>query len=453
MRDIVLLAAVIAAALMAVRRPSFGLLTFVFLGVVAPQSYTWGFGRTFPFSQLIAISTVVGMFVSPERKTLGIQRETLLLILLWAFFGASTFVALYPGEALEAFLLVSKIFLMIIVATFVINSEEKLNSLIRVIGYSLGFYGLKGGFFAIVSGGGFIVWGPEDSFLYANNSIGLGLAMNIPVLLYLLKVEQGSWRRWILRSMLFLTYPAIICTYSRGAWLGMIMVTAMSVLKSRRRFVALVLAGLVVLAVQIGPRIAPDRLQQRFDSLVNYEEDSSAQSRFWNWEFCKRVGLARPLSGGGFNLYRLESYANFYPEFLTQWPGKVWSCHSTWLTLFAEHGIPGFVIWFTLLICCLMSLRQIRAYGKRAGSLYLSNFVDMVQNSLVAYFVVGTFIDAAYFDIFYYFVAFIIIQKGMILRQTREAARSVAPAEFGRLLTTGTAVDAGSSSCGWARRG
>src|SRR5262245_43944711 len=101
MRDIILLAAVIAAALMAVRRPSFGLLTFVFLGVVAPQSYTWGFGRTFPFSQLIAISTVVGMFVSPERKTLGIQRETLLLILLWAFFGASTFVALYPGEALE----------------------------------------------------------------------------------------------------------------------------------------------------------------------------------------------------------------------------------------------------------------------------------------------------------------------------------------------------------------
>jgi hypothetical protein len=112
------------------------------------------------------------------------------------------------------------------------------------------------------------------------------------------------------------------------------------------------------------------------------------------------------------------------------------------LTLFAEHGLPGFVIWFTLLICCLLSLRQIRAYGKSAGRLQLLNFVDMVQNSLVAYFVVGTFIDAAYFDIFYYFVAFIIIQKGMILRQTMEAARPVAPVEFGRPLNTGTLVDA-----------
>jgi putative inorganic carbon (HCO3(-)) transporter len=442
MRDIILLAAVIIAALMAVRRPSFGLLTFAFLGFVAPQSYTWGFGRTFPLSQVIAVSTIVGMFVSSERKTLTIQRETLLLILLWAFFGASTFVALYPGEALEVFLLVSKIFLMIIVATFVINSEEKLNSLIRVIGYSLGFYGLKGGFFAIVSGGGFIVWGPEDGFLYANNSIGLGLTMNIPILLYLLKIEQSSCLRWILRLALLLTYPAIVCTYSRGAWLGMVMVTAISLLKSRKKFLLVGLAGIAVIAVQtVVPQIAPDRLQKRYDSLVNYEEDVSAQSRFWNWEFCKRVGLARPLTGGGFNLYRLESYANFYPEFLTQWPGKVWSCHSSWLTIFAEHGIPGFVIWFTLLICSVMSLRQIRAYGKGTGRLYLLNFADMVQSSLVAYFVVGTFIDAAYFDIFYYFVAFIIIQKGMILRQTREAARSVAPVEFGRPLNTRTLLD------------
>jgi probable O-glycosylation ligase (exosortase A-associated) len=442
MRDSILLAAVAMASLFALRRPSFGLLTFAFLGFVGPQSYMWGFGRTFPFSQLVAVSTILGLFASSERKTLPIHRETLLLILLWAYFGVSTLSALYPAEASEQLLLVSKVFLMILVATLVINTEEKLNSLIRIVGYSLGFYGFKGGLFAILSGGAFIVWGPEDTFLYANNSIGLALAMNIPVLLYLLKVEQASWLRWILRSMLLLTYPAIICTYSRGAWLGMIMVTAMSLFKSRRRFVAIVLAGLVVLAVQIGPRIAPDRLHQRYDSLVNYEEDSSAQSRFWNWEFCKRVGLAHPLSGGGFNLYRLESYANFYPEFLTQWPGKVWSCHSTWLTLFAEHGLPGFVIWFTLLICCLRSLRQIRAYGKSAGRLQLLNFVDMVQNSLVAYFVVGTFIDAAYFDIFYYFVAFIIIQKGMILRQTMEAARPVAPVEFGRPLNTGTLVDA-----------
>jgi putative inorganic carbon (HCO3(-)) transporter len=426
-----LLVAVVMASLVALRRPSFGFLTFAFLGFAVPQSFTWGFGRTFPFSQIVAASTIAGLFMSSERKTLAMHRETVLLILLWAFFGVSTLSALYHTEALEQFLLVSKVLLMTIVATLVINTEEKLNSLIRIVGYSLGFYGFKGGLFAIVSGGALIVWGPEDSFLYANNSIGLGLAMNIPILLYLLKIEQSARLRWVLRSMLLFTYPAIVCTYSRGAWLGMVVVTVMSVLKSRKKFFAIGLAGVVILVLQVfSPQITPDRLQERYATLVNYEEDASAQSRLWNWEFCKRVGIARPLSGGGFNLYRLESYANFYPEFLERWPGKVWSCHSSWLSLFAEHGIPGFVVWFTLLIATVRTLRQIRAYGRATGKLHLLTFVDMIQNSLAAYFVVGTFIDAAYFDIFYYFIAFTIIQKGMVLKERREAGPSFAPVGF-----------------------
>jgi probable O-glycosylation ligase (exosortase A-associated) len=426
MRDVILLAAVAIASLVALRRPSFGFLTFALLGFVAPQSFMWGFGRTFPFSQVIAVSTVLGLVLSAERKTLVIQRESLLLILLWLLFGASTLNALYPAKALEQLLLVSKIFFMIIIATMVINSDEKLNALIRIVGYSLGFYGLKGGLFAVLSGGEMIVYGPEGSFLFANNSIGLGLAMNIPILLYLLKREESSWLRWTLRSMLWFTYPAIVCTYSRGAWLGMLVVTAMSLLKSRKKVILIGLACIVIIAVQVVlSQKLPDRLISRYDSLVNYEEDSSAQSRFWNWEFCKRVGLARPIAGGGFDLYGLESYAAFYPEFLERWPGKVWSCHNTWLTIFAEHGVSGSVIWLALVLSSLMSLRQIRAYGMTSGELHILEFSDMVQSSLLAYFVVGTFIDAAYFDILYYFIAFIMIQKSIAAKKAQDGHRSL----------------------------
>jgi probable O-glycosylation ligase (exosortase A-associated) len=420
MRDSILLLAVCVASVFAVRRPSFGLLTFALLGFVAPQSYTWGFARTFPFSQVIAASTLLGVVVSSERKTFLITREGLLLILLWATFGLSTLEALYPARALAQFLLVSKIFLMIMVATIVINTEEKLKDLIRVVGYSLGFYGLKGGVFALLSRGEMIVFGPEDSFLFANNTIGLALAMNIPILLYLLKLEQLTVLRWTLRSMLLFTYPAIICTYSRGAWLGMLVVTAMALLKSRRRGILVGAACVLGIGLQtITFQRAPERLVARYDSLVNYEQDSSAQSRFWNWEFCKRVGLARPIAGAGFDLYSLESYANFYPEFVERWPGKVWSCHSSWLTIFAEHGVSGVLVWLTLIVCSLTSLRQIRVYAVESSKRNVVDFVNMVRSSLVAYFVVGTFIDAAYFDIFYYFVAFVMIQKTIAVSRSK----------------------------------
>lgn len=440
MRDMLLVSAVLMAALIGFRRPAFGMLTFVFLGFFNPHSYTWSFGRTFPLSQVVAISTMLGMVVSPERKRLTVQREMILLILLWGVFGFSTIVAIFPDEAFERFIYVSKIMLMILVATIVINSEERLKWLIRVIGYSLGFYGLKGGLFAILSGGGDIVFGPEKSFLYANNSIGLALAMNIPILLYLLKNEELPRVRWIIRAMLFFSYPAIICTYSRGAWLGAAMATALSLLKSRRKYLTVVSAGLIgMVLVMVLPQIAPDRLVTRYDSLVHYEQETSAQSRFWNWEFCKRVGLARPMTGGGFDFYSIRSYAEFYPEFLERWPGKVWSCHSTWLTIFGEHGLPGMIVWLLLLGGCLISLRQIRRYSQLLPE--KSQFVqyaEMVKISLVAYLVVGTFLDAAYFDMFYYLLAVVIIiksiaQEGIVKEYLSSQAKPVLTARVSQL--------------------
>lgn len=448
MRDIVLVAAVWVAALIGFRHPAFGMMTFVFLGFFNPHAYTWTFARTFPLSQVIAISTILGMLVSRERNKLPLQRETVLLILLWGSFAWSTLFAVYPVEAFDRFIDISKIFLMIVVATVVINSEGRLQSLIRIIGLSLGFYGLKGGVFAFVTGGASMVYGPENSFLYANNSIGLALAMNVPILVYLLKSERIWWVRWTIAAMLFFSYPAIICTYSRGAWLGLVMVTGLSVLRSRHRFFMVALAGIVVVVLQaVVPQVAPDRLVQRYDSLVNYEEESSAQSRFWNWEFCARVGLARPLTGGGFNFYTLESYARFYPEFTERWPGKVWSCHSTWLTVFGEHGVPGAVLWLSLLGWCFLSLRQIRAYGRTLPEKsHFVRYADMVQSSIVVYLVVGTFLDAAYFDFFYYFVSFIIVIKGAMALPVGDDGSLVRAKTFGLVFPGRSQVEAGPSS-------
>src|SRR5262249_26940548 len=157
--DIALLLAVLMAALISFRRPAFGLLTFAFLGFFNPHSFTWGFARTFSFSQVIASSTILGLLLSSERKRLPQQRETWILILLWGMFAVSSTFAFYPDEAYPQLIKISKIFLMILITMIIINSEEQLQALLRVIGYSLGLLALKGGLFAIASGGGTNVYG------------------------------------------------------------------------------------------------------------------------------------------------------------------------------------------------------------------------------------------------------------------------------------------------------
>lgn len=416
MRDLVLIAGVMGASFVGLFSPVFGILTFVFLGIFNPHSLTWGFARTFPLSQVAAIATLVGTLSSPERKRFRVQRETLLLLLLWLMFGVSTYFAISPEAAFQKFVNVSKILLMVVLTTIIINTQYRLQLLLRVIALSLGFYAVKGAVFAIMTGGQHIVYGPDRSFLSANNSIGLALAMNVPVLIRLIKVEKNQLLIWIMKAMVLGSYPAVVCTFSRGAWLGLAMVTAFLFLKAKHKIITLpAVAILAVLLLPSSPSILPDRVVNRYDTLVNYEQDASAQSRLWNWEFCKRVGMANPLTGAGFDFYSLQAYAAYYPEFQERFPGKVWSCHSIWLTVLSEHGFSGTIILMALLVSIFSSFKKIRTYAQlQVDNTWAGHYANMVQEALVAFMVVGTFLDALYFDLFYYLVGVVVILKGIM---------------------------------------
>ena len=113
-------------ALVALRRPTFGMLVFVFLGIFVPHSMTWAIARNSPLSQLVAIATIAGYLFWNEPKKFPRQRESILLLLLWSMFGISTLFAIYPDRAFSDLKDVSKILLVIFLITSLINSEQRL---------------------------------------------------------------------------------------------------------------------------------------------------------------------------------------------------------------------------------------------------------------------------------------------------------------------------------------
>ncbi len=430
MRNIFLISIVVGCSLIALRRPIVGLYTFVCLGFLSPNSFTW---TSAPLSQITAIATLLGYLFSSERKRFPVVRETILLIMLWVTFAFTTTFAIYQDRALERLIYISKVFLMIFLSTSLINTEARLHLLVEVIAFSLGFHALKGGIFVLLTGGEYMVWGPEYTYLHANNAIGLAMAMNIPLLVLLLRIGTHRWLRCLTMAMLFLSYPAIFATYSRGAWLGLVIVTGLVALSIKYKL--RVLAVALVVGIFLGPSLLelfPDRGLDRYDQLINYEQEQSAESRFWNWEFCRRVGMANPLHGGGFDFYGRELYYEYYPEFVYRWgPDKYWSCHSVWYTIFAEHGIPGFILWIALMGSCFLSLRQIRLFGKtHGGFLWATHYAQALQASFFGYFIIGTFLDTAYFDIFYYLVGIVIIIKGLIARAETESPQPAKVGDF-----------------------
>ena len=424
MRDIFLVLLVLVSAGVAVKKPVYGMLLFVAFGIINPQGFTWGFGRTFPIAMIMAGATAFGYMASPEPKRFPKQREVWMLLAVWFLFIVSTAVAYFPyrgytsDAALVQLIIVSKILIMVYLSMSILCTKERVQLLIKVVALSIGLLAIKGGLFGILSGGSKIVWGPPGSFLYANNAIGLAMAMNVPLLYYLIQVETNRWIYRLMWMMLGLSVPAIVCTFSRGAWLGLAAAVGLILLKSRyKALIVIGSAACLVFALLFLPflslDILPERVQHRFNDLVNYEEEGSAVSRFWNWEMCKRVGLANPLTGEGFDFYGPQVYPKYFPEFLEKYGyGKVWACHSMWLTVWAEHGILAFLLWISLLLSCFFSLRKVHRFSRRVDGLqWMGYYASMMEVSFIVFMIVGTFLDVAYFDVYYQFIAVVILLK------------------------------------------
>jgi probable O-glycosylation ligase (exosortase A-associated) len=429
-RDIILIAIVAGCSITAIVRPVVGMLCFVWLGYLNPHGMAWGAARTLPLSQFAAIGTLIGYVFSKEGKRIPMARESVLLLALWFMFCLSTYFAIYHYTARESLIDFSKMLLMVFLCTALIKENNRLLFLVRVISLSLGFFAIKGGVFAIRTGGQFEVFGPHNSWLTANNSIGLALSVNIPILYYMMEIDTNKWCRRIYGVALALSYPAIICTFSRGAWLAMGVATLIVLVRHKQK--RILIPAIILFFTVLGTILAqtlPDRVVGRYEQLVNYEQEGSAESRFWNWELCKRVGNANPVFGAGFEFYTKEVFEKYFPEYVSRWPGKVWNCHSIWYSVFAEHGYPGVILWVSLMVSCMLSLRRIREYGNsRAGKTTMVHYANMVEGALIAYMVAGTFLNAAYYDILYYLIGIIIILKERIRQDDTPADAIVAPA-------------------------
>jgi probable O-glycosylation ligase (exosortase A-associated) len=440
-RDVLLIVGAGGSALVALRLPVYGLITLVVLSLLSPQSFVWGMARTVPWSQLVAGATIIGFLFSAEPKAfLHRQPAIRFTLLLWGVFAFSSMFAFHPDRAWDSLVQVSKILLIVVLSTALINTAQRLEWLLRAIALTLGFYGAKAGLFAVFNGGEQLVLGPELGFLAANNSMGMALAMNVPVLFYVAKQERSWWMRRLMLTMLVLSYPGTIFTYSRGAWLGLGAATALMIWGSRRRYSLIGMVCLILIAVMpFAWDTAPERLRVRYDSLKNYATDTSAQSRFWNWEFCFRIGVARPITGAGFDLYGVDAYEAFFPEFLDRWPGKVWSCHSAWLTMFAEHGVAGFAVWLALLASTFLTLYRIRTAGRvRPDGDRIAGYARGMAISLFTFCIVGTFLDIAYFDLFYHFIAVVAVCAGLqdSQRSDRATVWAIGGAERGARAAT-----------------
>jgi len=403
MRDLAISLVIFGSLSFILLRPWIGVLMFAWISLMTPHRFAFGFAYDFPFAAIVAVVTLVGLFVTKDEVRLEPNAVVWLLILLPAWTCVTYIFALEPNAATGRLSEVLKVFLFVLVSAMVLHTRKHIEWMIWVIVISVGFFGVKGGAFTLLTGGGHRVYGPSgESFLSDNNAISVALIMVIPLMHYLRGESESKWIRRGLVAAMVLSGIAVLGTYSRG---GLLAVSAMLIFlwfKSRRKVVfALLLIPLVPLAIMAMPESWFDRM----NTIATYEEDASAMGRINAWKTAINIANDRPFVGGGFELYSGTTFARYAPD-----PEDVHAAHSVYFQMLGEHGYVGLLIFLSLGLAAWSTARRTIALARtRPQHAWAGQLARAFQVSLVGYAVGGMFVNIGYWDLMYYEIVIVVV--------------------------------------------
>jgi probable O-glycosylation ligase (exosortase A-associated) len=402
MRDFALVAFVLASFPVGLLVPYYGLLVYTWVSYMYPHMYAWSFGRAFPSAKLMVCATIVGAVVRRDFDFAPLRRPAMAaMMLLLAWFTLTTVVAIYPERAWPRWEETSKVILMALVSAVLLTTRQRLRFFLIVVAFSLGFYGIKGGIFSLVTGGTQMVGGAGTSVVASNNSVGLALNMCLPLMWYLAQEERG-WIKRFLQAGFFLSIPAVMFTYSRASAVTLAVILLVLLLRGRRAFVlvtTLLIAGLLA-----APYI-PERWWNRQQTTLDYSDDGSAMTRIANWRIGWRIALDSPLTGLGFEFMSNDVFAKYDPGYLARF-GKAYNTHSIYLAMLTSHGFPGFFLFMLTIGLTYIGCWSVRWRVRGRPDLkWCSTYCDIVTVGLLAFLVNGAFVNMEYFDLPYHFVA------------------------------------------------
>lgn len=421
MRDLIVLAIVFGSLPFCFFRPHIGILVFSWLAYMNPHRLSWGAAVHFPVANYVGLALLLGVPFARDRQSFPVRRESVLLILLWLLFTLTSFTSVYPDSAWKHWQLVSKILLITVVTIVFFLDRVRLKYLLLTISLSVGFFGIKGAVFTIITGGAHRVYGPQGTFLEDNNDLALALVMVLPILYFLALQQKKPIFRWSLFATAAMCAATIVFTYSRGGFLGLAAVVGVFLLRSRHR----VLAILLVLAlVATAYAVVPEKWFERMGTISEYEEDRSAMGRINAWGFAWNLAVDRPFTGGGFNCFTPDLFRSYAPE-----PWDYHDAHSIYFEMLGEHGFPVLIVFLLLMFSILLRMRRLkRRFGEAEETRWIAQYAEALTMSFAGYLVCGAFLGRAYFDLMYQLVAVAIIVLTLADRE-EERARMAAEEE------------------------
>ena len=430
MRDILVSLIVFLALPFVLARPWIGVLLWSWLGYMNPHRLSWGFAYDFPFAQLVAATTLVGVVFARDRRWLPLHGVTVVWLAFIGWMTLTTFFALDSVEGWVGWEKAMKIQLFALLTVMLIRSRERLTVLIWIIALSLGFFGVKGGLFVLRGGGEWQVWGPPGTFISDNNALALAIIMVMPLLWYLYGTVTSRLMRMGFGLAMLLCCASVLGSHSRGAALAGGLMLCFLWAKGTKKwlFGAAMAVALPVLVLSM-----PDKWFERMQTVSTFEQDNSAMGRIRAWEFSIDMALQRPL-GGGFGSFSEANYKRYAPEvtreILEVGDGRFQEAHSIYFKVLGDHGFVGLVLFLALAFLAYRTASSVIRQARDSPDLkWARDLAAMTQVSMLGFAVGGAFLGLSYFDLYYHMIAIIVVLKAIVTESAALADVEVQPPE------------------------
>jgi O-antigen ligase len=280
---------------------------------------------------------------------------------------------------------------------------------------------------------GYRVGGRGTGIFGNSNDLALHLMTLVPIAVALLFASRSLLRKAVYGLAVGLMMAAIVLTYSRGAFLGMLVAFGFLVWKlgRRNRLTIFILASIVVvLFLALMPGNYATRLLSIF--IPSLDPVGSSESRKGELFRSLQVAIRHPLFGIG-----MSNYA-------TQMSNHGLVTHNAYTQVAAELGATALVIYTMFIVAPLRRLGQVARETfttERSHSRYYYLSIGL-QASLLSYMVASFFASVAYLWYVYYLVAYavclrriyesetgkeVVLETRKVKKKKRREARRVAP--------------------------
>ncbi len=236
------------------------------------------------------------------------------------------------------------------------------------------------------------------------NDLALYINMWLPFCFILYFSDKNKIHRVIYIVGLASGLIAIIVSFSRGGFVGLIAVAFTLWSFFNKKILTLVLLSSILFLMLV---IGADKYWEEMSTITNTKEET-ANTRLLSWEAGWKMFLDNPLGVGGYNFQvRFPEYQS--KEFTRNMWGR--AAHSLWFTLFPELGILGIYIYFVLLyynIKDILFIKKIEIEDSNDDMQYLNHLSVAFLASLAGYFASGTFLSVLYYAHYWYMTGIIV---------------------------------------------